>query len=152
MNMTLERAVECGQRGGEDLVLLLKADFNGSKEELEGLLEDGDKLRKAVAESFDDYRGENGDEVSVCDDEDEVEEAKSSCLDFCFYRRPEGDEFFWVEKTGHYEHQFADKPAEKLFDELTKALKNRQWWSSSLENNGKRWLFSHEHARAGNAE
>lgn len=152
MEVTLLREVEGGsRRGGEDLVLLLRASFTGTKDELAAFLADNDRLRQAVVSSFDNYRGENGDEVEVCETEEEVAECKKSCFDFCFYRVLDGEEQFWVEKTDCYDHQFPAKPAEQLFDELTKSLQETTCWSTSLAEPDK-WLFDAELDRTGNAE
>lgn len=150
MKVTLEREVVAGM-AGEDLVLLLSASFTGTKDELAAFLADNDRLRQAVVSSFDNYRGEDGDEVEVCETEEEVTERKKSCYDFFFYRVLDGEEQFWVEKTDYFDHQFPSKPAKQLFDEVTKQLQETTCWSIRFAEPNK-WVFHAELDRTGNAE
>jgi hypothetical protein len=115
-------------------------------------LADGVKLRQVVTTSFDSYRGENGEEVSVCSTEKELDREKKASQDFCFYRESEdGPEQFWVEKTDCYGIEFDPQPAEELFDQLTAALQTEQLWSGNLARPNE-WSFSWEFARDGNAD
>ena len=156
MEVVLERDVEAGtDRGGEDLLLLLQASFTGSQEDLVALLDDTKRLRQVVVSSFDDYRGENGDEVDLFETEEEVNEYQSRVGDYGFWKEYDADEvveLFWVYPTGFYNHEFDKRPAEELFDWLTQELQKRDRWSSNLADPSK-WAYERTVLdRTGNAD